>query len=70
MVYDFHTHTFLSDGSLSPLELARRAYINGYRGLAITDHVGVGTLERVLGELKDDCAMASRELGSPVLPGV
>ena len=25
MLFDFHTHTFLSDGVLSPIELMRRA---------------------------------------------
>ncbi len=28
-LYDFHTHTFLSDGSLSPVELVRRAKAAG-----------------------------------------
>ena len=26
-MYDFHTHTFLSDGVLSPVELIRRAHV-------------------------------------------
>ena len=30
-LYDFHTHTFLSDGVLSPMELIRQAYQIGYR---------------------------------------
>ncbi|HLE81453.1 MAG TPA: PHP domain-containing protein, partial [Dehalococcoidia bacterium] len=30
-MYDFHTHTFLSDGVLSPIELIRRAHVKGYR---------------------------------------
>ena len=38
-VYDFHTHTFLSDGVLSPMELIRRAHDKGYAAIAITDHV-------------------------------
>ena len=28
-MYDFHTHTFLSDGVLSPVELIRRALARG-----------------------------------------
>ena len=31
-MYDFHTHTFLSDGVLSPIELIRRAYVRGLQG--------------------------------------
>ena len=41
-MYDFHTHTFLSDGVLSPMELIRRAHVRGYRAMAVTDHVGLG----------------------------
>jgi len=70
MVYDFHTHTFLSDGELSPVELARRAHVNKYKALAITDHAGIGSLERILKELTEDCALASREWDIQVLPGV
>ncbi|SVC01854.1 uncharacterized protein METZ01_LOCUS254708, partial [marine metagenome] len=47
-MYDFHTHTFLSDGVLSPIELIRRAIAIGYKTMAITDHVGPGNLEFVL----------------------
>ncbi|HCH10256.1 MAG TPA: PHP domain-containing protein, partial [Dehalococcoidia bacterium] len=35
-MYDFHTHTFLSDGALSPIELIRRAIKIGYQVMAIT----------------------------------
>ena len=48
MVYDFHTHTYLSDGYLSPTGLAREAFVRGYKAIAITDHVGVGNMESVL----------------------
>ncbi|HXX46599.1 MAG TPA: PHP domain-containing protein [Myxococcota bacterium] len=36
--FDFHTHTRVSDGSLSPAELVQRAAANGVSGLALTDH--------------------------------
>lgn len=36
--YDFHSHTFFSDGVLVPAEHVRRAQMTGYAGLAITDH--------------------------------
>lgn len=70
MVYDFHTHTFLSDGVLSPIELVRRAVTKGYRAIAITDHAGVATQEPILKVLVKECEIASREFGIPVIPGV
>jgi hypothetical protein len=53
-VHDFHTHTYLSDGELSPVELIRRAAVNGYVTLGITDHCGVGDLARIIGTLSTD----------------
>ena len=69
-MYDFHTHTFLSDGVLSPIELIRRAHHIGYRVMAITDHVGPGNLELILKTLIKDCEMASRRWDILALPGV
>ncbi|MCX8214770.1 MAG: histidinol phosphate phosphatase domain-containing protein [SAR202 cluster bacterium] len=69
-MYDFHTHTFLSDGVLAPVELIRRAVVIGYRVMAITDHVGPGNLEQVLKVLIADCAAASRRWDILALPGV
>ena len=70
MLYDFHTHTFLSDGVLSPVELVRRAVVNGYTAIAVTDHVGLGDQERVLEILVRECELASREMGIIAIPGV
>lgn len=36
--WDFHTHTRVSDGSLSPSELVERAAKNQVAGFALTDH--------------------------------
>lgn len=69
-MFDFHTHTFLSDGVLSPIELIRRAMHIGYKTMAITDHVGPGNLEFVLKTLKTDCLMAEKRWDIEVLPGV
>jgi predicted metal-dependent phosphoesterase TrpH len=38
MIFDLHTHTTASDGSLSPAELIARAQSNGVTTLSITDH--------------------------------
>lgn len=70
MIYDFHTHTFLSDGALSPIELIRRAVVNGYRAIAITDHAGPGELERFVSEIARDCALAERYWNIRAIPGV
>lgn len=70
MLCDFHSHTFLSDGCLSPLELIRRASVAGYRALALTDHVGPGSLSRVIGEIQRDCALARKHWDILALPGV
>ena len=69
-MYDFHTHTFLSDGVLSPIELIRRAIVVGYETMAITDHVGPGNLEYVLSTLKKDCEMAEERWDIKVFTGV
>jgi histidinol phosphatase-like PHP family hydrolase len=53
-IHDFHSHTYLSDGGLSPVELIRRCAVNGYATLAITDHSGIGDLGRILSTLRAD----------------
>lgn len=70
MVYDFHTHSFLSDGELSPVELIRRAVVNGYLAIAVTDHAGPGNLKRVLEEVTKECRLASEYWGITAIPGV
>ena len=69
-MYDFHTHTFLSDGVLSPIELIRRALVRGYRVIGVTDHVGVGNLEMVVKTLVIDCAEATKRWDILAVPGV
>ena len=69
-MYDFHTHTFLSDGELSPVELIRRALVRGYRVIGVTDHVGAGNLELVVKTLVKDCEAASARWDILALPGV
>ena len=70
MIHDFHTHTFLSDGALSPLELMYRALRAGYRTIALTDHVGIGHLERLISEIAEDCRMARSYWNITAIPGV
>ena len=70
MVFDFHTHSTFSDGSLSPIELIRRATVKAYRAISITDHCGSGSLTRVIAETKEDCALAQAHWGILALAGV
>lgn len=70
MVYDFHTHSTLSDGELTPTELVRRAHVAGYTALAVSDHAAVGSLSRLGEELRRDCALASEHWEITALPGV
>jgi len=45
---DLHTHTIFSDGELLPSELVRRALVNGYEAIAITDHVDSSNIDFVV----------------------
>ena len=72
MIYDFHTHTYLSDGTLSPIELIRRAVSppHNYHAIALTDHSGLGSLERVIHETIEDCQAARAHWDIIAIPGV
>lgn len=70
MLYDFHTHSFLSDGVLLPIELIRRAVHNGYTAIAVTDHISVSNLASVIPALIADCELAERYWEIRALPGV
>lgn len=69
-IYDFHTHTFYSDGILSPMELVRQAHRRAYAAIGITDHIAAGGLERRIEELIADCEIASAHWDIIALPGV
>jgi putative hydrolase len=70
MINDFHTHTSLSDGDLSPMEMVRRAAAQGYSSIALTDHAAVGDLERIVPELIQVCAMARTHWNILAIPGI
>lgn len=59
---DLHTHTFYSDGVLSPFELVERAKRAGISVLSVTDH---DTVDAV-----GEAAAAGERLGIEVIPGV
>ncbi len=47
-MYDLHTHTTFSDGVLIPAESARRAVMDGYAGMAFTDHADESNYMHIL----------------------
>jgi len=59
---DLHSHTYYSDGALSPSELVQRAAEFGIQALSITDHDSIDGLEEASG--------AGSELGIEIIPGV
>ena len=59
---DLHTHTTLSDGSQTPLELVEEAAAKGLTAIAVTDHDTVDGLAEALA--------AGERLGVHVIPGV
>ena len=69
-IYDFHTHTFNSDGILSPMELIRQAQRRAYSAIGIADHIGAGGIERRIKELTADCEKASGYWDIIAIPGV
>jgi len=70
MVYDFHTHTSLSDGALSPMELIKRALENNHRAIALTDHAAIGSLSRIIQETAEVCALARSYWNILAIPGI
>jgi histidinol phosphatase-like PHP family hydrolase len=55
---------------LSPCEMIRYGVAGGYSMIALTDHVGAGTMERVLKESRIDCQLAGKAWGIRILVGV
>ena len=70
MLFDFQTHTFLSDGELSPMELLRRCHVSGYTAMAITDHASPANVQSVVEALARDCREADTAWGMVALAGV
>lgn len=68
---DFHTHTLLSDGVLCVAEHVRRAIVNGYTVVGITDHVDFSNIDFVYESLfKFYTAMKDAELAIKFIPGI
>ena len=59
---DLHCHSTVSDGTLEPREVVRRAHRNGVQAVALTDHDEVGGLAQAAAE--------AAALGICFIPGV
>ncbi|MCJ7665528.1 MAG: histidinol phosphate phosphatase domain-containing protein [Actinobacteria bacterium] len=70
MTYDFHSHTLLSDGSSSPIELIRFAYAYGYSCIGITDHASYSNLDSLIESVRKDCELAEKYWDIIAIPGV
>ncbi len=70
MIIDFHTHTLLSDGALSVAEHIRRAYVNGYKTLGITDHVDFSNIEEVFTAVLKHIENTKDSYPLNIIPGV
>jgi len=66
---DLHTHTLFSDGVLLPMELVRRAYIIGYKAIALTDHVDISNIDFVIPRLLEVSQAIPDELQITVIAG-
>jgi predicted metal-dependent phosphoesterase TrpH len=59
---DLHTHTYYSDGKLSPEELIIKAKENGISYLSVTDHDSVEAIEESI--------LLGKKYGVEIIPGV
>ncbi len=66
---DLHTHTFYSDGCLSPSELVYRAKAVGYEAIAISDHLDQSNLDFVIPRIARVCKSLTTEYGIKVIAG-
>jgi histidinol phosphatase-like PHP family hydrolase len=67
---DLHMHTLHSDGVLIPAELARRAFVKGYKAMAFTDHVDQSNLEDLVPVIAATAKALTLGTGMLVLGGV
>ena len=70
MINDFHTHTFFSDGTNSPIELIRYASEAGYGYIAVTDHASYSNIDELITSVTKDCELAEQYWDIRAIPGV
>lgn len=67
---DLHIHSIFSDGELIPSEIVSRAKKQGYRALALTDHVDTSNITFVIPNMVKVSKDLTKGTGIKVLPGV
>ncbi len=67
---DLHTHSFFSDGELVPAELAQRAWVAGYKIIAITDHADHSNIDFIIPRMVKVCSKITEKGGIKVIPGI
>lgn len=67
---DLHTHSLLSDGEYLPSELARRAFVKGYRIIGISDHVDPSNIDHVVASILAVRAKMEFYTNITIVPGV
>ncbi len=67
---DLHTHTIFSDGDLIPSELAQRAYVAGYKIIAITDHADHSNYDFIIPRLIRACLKITGNGKIIAIPGI
>ncbi|HID60546.1 MAG TPA: PHP domain-containing protein [Hadesarchaea archaeon] len=71
--FDFHIHTYYSDGRSGPLEMVEAAEARDLEAVAITDHgpeLHVGVPREKLVSMLQDIETARRDAGIPVYAGI
>jgi histidinol phosphatase-like PHP family hydrolase len=66
---DLHTHSIFSDGELIPAELVRRASVEGYRAIAITDHMDSSNMDFIIPRIVRIAEELNRLQPVKVIPG-
>jgi putative hydrolase len=69
-IIDLHTHTFFSDGELSPAELVRRAENAGYEAIGLTDHADWSNIDFILENIIRFRDETQKYVAIKILPGV
>lgn len=69
-MYNLHTHTLLSDGSLIPSEVAVRYLDKGYKVIAITDHADYCNIKLLTEAVVRFSNRWPKTSGITILPGI
>lgn len=67
---DLHTHSLFSDGELIPSELVRRAFVKGYKAIAITDHADLSNIDMIVPRVAKVSGELSKAWEIKVIPGI